>query len=373
MLEMKLQILQDQIIKVLGTAVRFTSNRVQLPVLANILIRAEKSELKIQATNLETSFSATVGAKIIRDGEITIPAHAFYDIVSNLNTNQQINMSAEKEVLSIKTTGFDSTISGMNASDFPKVPDKLGKDNIDIDSRLVSESIEKIIFSISNDETRPILTGCLFEFTGKNLIIVSTDGFRLSKRTITIDGNKMSGKKIVVPKSVLSEISKGSTGKIGVSIKDSDNQVVFLMDNAVYSSRILSGTFPDYEKVIPKEGKIRIDVSRDDFVKAIKLSSVFARDASNVIKLIVDKKKGLEIESQSQRMGSQKSEVEGRINGEITDNLEIGFNYKYVEDFLSACKSESILVELIDESSPGIFRDPKDNSYLHIIMPLKLN
>ena len=114
-------------------------------------------------------------------------------------------------------------------------------------------------------------------------------------------------------------------------------------------------------------------MSRDDVVNAIKLSSVFARDASNVIKMIVDKKKGLEIESQSQRMGSQKSEVEGRINGEITDNLEIGFNYKYVEDFLSACKSESILVELIDESSPGIFRDPKDNSYLHIIMPLKLN
>lgn len=372
---MKLQILQESFSKALLVATRFTSSRAQLPVLSNIYLKAKGSTLQISSTNLETSFSTSIGAKIEKEGEITVPARTFLEIISNLNDGP-INLSCQKEVVRIKTSNFSSSISGMNSSEFPSIPHSLSKTSINIKKDDFIEVVKKIVFSISTDETRPVLTGALFSFKKDSLVFVSTDGFRLTKKTLKIKSTKeFLGKNILLPKNILSEIPRLSDSEeiIGFSYREKDNQVVFKVGNSYYSSRVLGGTFPDYQKVIPKDSKFVVSMGKDDLLQGIKLSSVFARDVSNMIKLEISKGGSLVVSSESNQKGGQESKIDIKFEEGNKEDLRIGFNYKFIEEVLQIIESETVTISFVDENSPGVFKCLEDKDFLHLIMPVKLD
>lgn len=381
---MDLEVLQENLSKALSITSRFVSSRAQLPVLANILLKADKTKLIISGTNLETSASISLGAKIKVEGELTIPAKNFFEIVSNLMSGT-VCLTSEKESLKIAGSGFTGRISGMNASDFPKVPQMIKKDeSIDLSKTEFLKALPQVSFAVSSDEGRPVLTGILFILSKKSLSLVATDGFRLSRKTISLEkvGKEI---KTIIPKNIILEVSREGeeNENILLDVKGKEKQVIFGLGNLVLSSRVLEGDFPDFEKIIPKSSSVKVRVDKEELLRAVKLSSVFARDSANIVKIKI-MKDSIKLSAESSQVGSQETVIDAKVITEgpgplgpelVVEGLvegEISFNYKFLEDFLRAVVGEEVVMEFNNASSPGVFTDPKDPDFLHLIMPVKV-
>lgn len=365
---MNLQVLQENLAKAVTIASRFSSTRAQLPVLANILLSAKANKLIVAATNLETSISLSLGAKVQKEGEITVPAKTLTDLISNLNPGP-LTLISEKEQLLIEVGGFSSNLMGVNSADYPKIPQTIDKVDWTLSEDLLSATLSQTLFAASLDETRPILTGMLFIFEKNKLSVVTTDGFRLSYKQNKIEYEGET-RKFVLPRSILVEISHLLTeaGKLSLVYNEKENQVLFALESGIFSSRVLQGEYPDFAKIIPQSSRIKVNVDRVDFLKAVKLASVFARDAANVVKLAV-KKDSLLLLAESQKSGSQKNKIAAKVEG---GELDIAFNYHYLEEFLLSVKGESVEIELNEAGAPGKFTDPADKNYFHLVMPVKI-
>ena len=376
-MEMIVQVLQENLSKSLLIASRFTSPKAQLPILGNLLLSAKKNKLLISATNLESSVSLTIGAKVEKEGELTIPAKTISDLVNNLKDGQ-INLKVDKEKLIITCQDFVSEISGINAGDFPSIPQPTDTNFISLNKEFFFSSLNKTLFSVSIDETRPVLTGVLLILRNEELILVSTDGFRLSQKKIKIKNlNIQEELKVIIPKNALVELLK-----LGEQVEDvkmffnkKENQVVFDIFNGILASRVIEGEFPDFERIIPKNAKVKVEVDREEFLRAIKLASVFAKDSANVVKLNIFEN-SLKISAESSQSGKQEMGLD--IKTEFEDDTPkdkgflIAYNYRFLEDFLLTAEEDVVKLEFSDPNSPGLFLDSKDPDYLHIIMPVRL-
>jgi DNA polymerase-3 subunit beta len=364
---MKLQVLQEDFKKAVIIASRFSSARPQIPVLSNLLFSTTDNNLAISATNLEISINLKIGAKVEEKGDITVPSKSLAEIVSNLNPGV-IRLKSEKEHLILEAENFKSKLLGINASEFPKVPKEMTGSVIEIPFGSLVQSLSKVVFASSYDETRPILTGILLMLDESKLSLVATDGYRLS--VSCVEGKYQNDvKKLIIPKFIFSEIPRIAAGEnINFSFDTKNNLVLFETKDAILSSRVIEGEYPDFQKIIPTSFRTKVLIDKDDFLRLIKLSSVFARDSGNVIKISI-KSNLLDIFAESQNSGSQRSSAEVKVEG---DDIEIAFNYKFLEDFLNSVSGETVSLELNDSSSPVVFKDTSDKNYLHLIMPVKI-
>ena len=366
---MQLEILQENFSKALLTATRFVSTRAQLPVLGNIYLKTEKNKLLICSTNLEISVAISIGAKIKEEGIITVPGRILSELVTNLNPGP-LTLKAEKEILEISSSGFSANISGMNAADFPEIPKDSGKPSFSFPNEVFLQGISQISFAASIDETRPVLTGVLFIFKKDGIVLVATDGFRLSQKRLPLKGVAKE-RKMILPKNTLIELSRLVTdADEAISFREEENQAIFIFEGTVLSSRILEGEFPDFEKIIPKETKIKVSLDKEDLLRAVKLASVFAKDSANIVRFSL-KKDSLLVSAESQLSGKQEGEIEAKTEG-LSGEFEIAFNYRFLEEFLHAVKGEDVIIGLSSENSPGVFRDPGDPGFLHLIMPVRV-
>jgi len=197
--------------RTVSTASHFISAKTQLPILGNILISASGSKVSFSATNLENAVSLKIPAKVEKEGEITVPGKTFLDIVLNLNNEIEIN--EDKEKIKISSGSFKSTILGLNATDFPKIPNTSKKEGFVIKKSELNTALLNTLFSLSLDETRPILTGVLFDFIDGDLYFISTDGFRLSKIKVDTKKTPKDFEKPVVPKNILYRSEERRVGK----------------------------------------------------------------------------------------------------------------------------------------------------------------
>jgi DNA polymerase-3 subunit beta len=371
---MKLQILQENLEKAVNVTSRFASTKAQLPILGNILISTQKSKIYVSSTNLEISASVQVGAKIEEVGEISVPAKVISELISNL-PKETITLSGEKEQLKVSTSGFSSTILGMDSSDFPKIPNSVNKEkSVTFLREEIIKSLSQVSFATSTDETRPILTGVLFVFGKNTLSLVATDGFRLSRKKISVtEGKEISGT-VVIPKGVLGELSRSVFGdeELFFSLKEKEKQAIFGIGDTVLTSRLLEGDFPEYEKIIPKSANIKILLDKEEFLRAVKLASIFARESANVVKIKV-LKESIKVSAESGSAGSQDTSVDAKVENTGPDkDFEISFNFRYLEDFLHSVTGEEIQMEFSGVDKPGVFADTADTNYLHLIMPVKV-
>ncbi len=370
---MKVQVLQENLSKAVSFASHFASPKAQLPVLGNILLKASKTKLAVASTNLETSVSISVGAKIEKEGEITVPSKVINELISNLKPGT-IELVVDKERLKIESQGFTSDISGMNANDFPSVPSLIdGKNAISLKRETFIESLSQVLFATSIDETRPLLTGVLLMIDKRQMILVATDGFRLSKKVLSIETSQKPFK-LILPKGILNELVRGSGEKeeLLFSFNEKENQAVFGIEDAVLSSRIIEGEFPDFEKIIPKSFLYKVFLDREELLRAVKLASVFAREGANIVKLSLGNN-FIEVLAESSTSGSQKTKVDARVEKKETkNNFEIAFNFRFLEEFLQCIAHDEICIQFSSDTNPGVFTDPKDENFLHLIMPVRI-
>ncbi|HEX6977146.1 MAG TPA: DNA polymerase III subunit beta [Patescibacteria group bacterium] len=367
---MKAAVLQENFSKALSQASHFVNPHAQLPVLGNILLEANKTKLYVLSTNLEMSLSTSIGAKVEKEGKVAVPAKTIVELVSHLSKGT-VDLVQNKEQLAISQEGFLGNVAGMNTNDFPSIPQSFEKgDILTLPKDDLIKSLSKVAFAVSQDETRPVLTGVLFLLSPDSLTLVASDGFRLSQKKIPA---KLKGEgKVVIPKPALMELVKiaSSSDSLSFQIKSGANQVVFGIgeSDAFLATRIIEGEFPNFEKIIPKVSNTKVKVGREDLVRAVKIASVFAKDQGNIVKLTTGEG-SLTVSAESSSVGNQKTKLDANVVG---PSVEISFNWKFIEEVANAVEGEEIEIALVDTSSPGVFRDSKDPDFLHLIMPVKV-
>lgn len=365
---MRIQVIREEFLKAMGLVSRFVSMRAQIPILGNVYLGTHKSRLSLRATNLEMSVSTSIGAKVKEQGEVAVPARVVNELISNLS-GETIDISVDGENVAIETEGGKASVSGMNVVDFPDFPVEINKGSVSFDNLELGSALKKVIFSVSTDDSRPVLTGVNASFGKGGVEIVASDGFRLSRKKLAVDvsDKKMLGKSFIVPRGLIGELLRmGEKGKLSLFYDEANNLLVFGISNIVFSTRLIEGNYPDVEKIIPSEFDTRLKVNVEEFMKSIRAAAVFARDAGNVVTLKTSEGV-LEVSSVSPQYGEQSNRLE--VNSEGKEQT-ILFNYKYLEDILNVVGGD-IIVEMVNDTSPVVFRDPEDEEYLHLIMPVK--
>lgn len=363
---MKVTVLQENLLPKLTSVTRVASARSALPVLENILLSAEKGKITLSATDLETGITTSVGAKVTAAGALTVPARVFVGLIGNLPPGK-VSLTAEKEVLKIEAEGVSSRINGLSAEEFPTFTTD-GKELVGLKAKVLKQAIDQVCFAAAQDESRPILTGILFRLTPGELVLTGVDGFRLAEKRLKVSAKgEMS---LVVPARGLTEVAHLlGEGEVKV-LSPEEVQLLFQTEDFSVFTQSLDGEFPDYEQIIPKNFDSKFTFERGELAKAAQLTAVFSGRGASIIKLSFDPtKKMMKVSSQEPELGE--AEIKVGIAGEGKSG-EIAFNGRYLMDALSALESEEVEVSLGSSLDPALFRSPADKSYIHVIMPVRL-
>jgi len=362
---MKISISLDRFKKGLGVVERIVASKSTLPILNNVLIKAEDSQVVLLATDLEMGVKYYLGGKVEDTGSITVPGKVLGNFINSLSEDK-ITLEEKDNILYAKTEKSDASLNGMPADDFPTIPKIEGKEILKISGQVLKAAIGEVAFSASLDESRPILTGVYFVIGGGFLKMVATDSYRLSEKKIKISTSEECS--FIVPIKTIYELQRVMTPSEDVQIIVSENQIMFVLTDLELTSRIIEGEYPDYEQIVPKSFKTTAILNTNELAGNVKSASFFARENANNVRLVF-KASGLEIEATSSQLGNFKSTLSGQITGE--DN-EISFNAKYLLDVLDKINTEEVSLELIGKLNPGVIKPVgKDANVMYIIMPLR--
>jgi DNA polymerase III subunit beta len=360
----------DSALNVVGKAI---SQNTTLPVLNNVLLKAEGGKLNFAGTNLEIAIQCFVDAEIKAEGAITVPAKLLVSYISLLNDESVELVVDEGNNLLIKAASSQTKIKGISAEEFPIIP-TVSKDQVFVVSRKsLDVGISQTVFSAATNTARPVLSGILFDLTKDELKLVSTDSYRLAEKKVPLIEPVDFDLQAIVPARTISELGKivNKSMADNVEITVSKNQILFVVGNTKMVSRLIEGKFPDYEKIIPKTNKTSIVVKTDELSLVVRRVALFARENNNNIKCSVTNDGKLIVSTDETKVGEEKAEIMGVVTGE---NNKIALNAQYLLDVLNFIQSDEITIDLDDKLSPAVIRITKESTqtYMYIIMPLKV-
>lgn len=363
---MKITILKETFLEKLSLASKFTSNKLtSTSSLQGVYLKGEKKLLHFYSTNLNYFYHTTLKNEDISQFEIIIEPRKIIEFLSLLNPGKiEVEIKEKEIIITQNKTRGDFPLFTKN--DFP-FPPKITGEKQKIKTNFLKEIFPLLLFSTSTDETRPVLTGINFVSQGEEMQLVATDGFRLSLLTVKKEAPFPSS---IIPSVFLGEILRmiKEEEELFFSYSQEEKMIVFyLSDNELYS-RLIEGEYPPYEKVIPPEKKTTIIVEREELLRKIKLTSIFAREFSNVI-IVKTEKEEIQLTPKTSEGKENVDYLEAEITGEPQ---KIAFNYKFLLDFLNNVSSKKIIIELLRSDAPAVFRAENLKNFLHIIMPVRI-
>lgn len=361
---MRFQIHQDVFAHGLSIVSRYTANKGQLPILANILINASKGGVFLSATNLEMGIRVDIGGKVEVEGQTTVPAKNLAEYVASWPSGT-IEVELKEEKLIVKSSKSQAAFATVDAHEFPNIP-KNSEEGVEVPSEIFKEISQRVAFAASVDDSRPVLTGVKFIVNSSELIVVATDGFRLSQKKIIVNADIPA---VILPARSIIELAKlVESETVKMNVVAENNQVIFDLGKTQLTSRVLEGNFPDVAKIIPKEFRTQVTVDREEMLKAVKSAGIFARENNNIVKCLISNNQCL-----VRATGSQVGENEATLDAEVSgDEIQISFNYKYLLDFLNSVSCERILMKFNESVSPAVFMEEKDETLIHLIMPVRV-
>jgi DNA polymerase-3 subunit beta len=369
---MKIEILSTNLNQALTTVSRSIASRVQLPILSNILIKANKQGVELVATDLEIGFRVKVGARVIEEGDITVPAKAFVDLVATLGATT-VTLETEEDSLNLSADGIRASLQTISADEYPSVPSLDQEPDLKIAAAKLVPALNRVVIASSKDDSRPVFTGMLWRFSSQALMLVSTDGYRLSQESLPAVKTKLSetGGDLIIPGRALVELSrvvgKDASEDVAFKIDQQQQQVILKYGEVELVSRLLGGEFPAFEQIIPKDRLVTVKLNREELVEAVRRASIFARDAANIVRLRV-LETGVVVSATSSQLGSNETTIDAQVDGE---GVEMAFNGRYLLDYLSVAPEDEIVFESGGGLKPGLFKSTKFD-YLHIIMPVRV-
>ena len=362
---MKLSCLQEDLLKGLKTVGRAVASRSTLPVLSNVLLTAQNDELKLSATNLEIGINCWIGAKVEEEGATTVPARTLTDWVNSLSPERvDMDLIDRTQTLKLKCGRQKANIKGISAEEFPLIP--VIEEGFSLPADMLCGMIDRAHISAAKDESRPILTGILFQVKDGVLTLAAADGFRLS--VCTAESPTIEKSSIIIPALGLKELARIAESKVA-QVELRENQILFQANDVGLVSQLIAGNFPDYNVIIPKEHTTRTVVNVDEFNRACKTANIFAREDTGLIRLAI-KQDSVVISATSAEYGDNTAEIDAVVEGE---KLEIGINVGYLLDMLNVIDSEQVVIETTTPSAPLVFKPMGSVGWTHVIMPMHVH
>lgn len=369
---MKIICEREKLLKAINAVVRGVPTRTTMPILEGIYLQTNNNELKLTTYDLELGIEYIIDAEIEEEGNTVVNATMFSEIIRRLPDSQIKIEVNENKLLVIECEGSLYKLSTMNPDEFPELPKIDIENSLETEQVVLRNMIKKTIFAVSNEENRPIFTGCLFEITNNKLNLVAVDGFRLAWKSRFLQ-TKINDFTAVIPGRTLNEINKiildsFDTIKIGVA----KNQALFEMENCKIVTRLLDGEFLNYSSVIPENWETRIRVNKDviqncfERISLISSSSI-EKEKKYPVKVMIDI--GKVTISCTNQTGDAKEEIYVSTEGK---NLEAGFNPKYFLDALRAIDDEEVFIDFGTSISPCIIRPVDEGDYIYMILPIRL-
>jgi len=373
---MKLSCLQENLSRGLGIVGRAVATRSTLPITQNIFLSAEQSQLKLAATNLEMATTCWVGAKVEEEGSITMPARLLIDFVSSLpNDLIEITLPSGGHTVELKSGRFQAHINGIDAQDFPPIPQVTDGIGTSVEAGALREGITQVAFAAAVEESRPVLAGINAEFEGTDLSLAAADGFRLAVHKVSLPSPVEEKVMVIIPARTLTELNRllGDLEEpVEILINQQKSQALFRLKDVEVVSQLIQGSFPNYSQVIPQGYTTRAVVDIGEFLRVSRMSSVFARDGSGIVRLVITP--GAELtpgkvaaSAQAEEIGGNVGEIDALVDGE---EAKIAFNVKYLSDVLSILRQSKVALEVTTPSSPGVNRPIGVDNYVQVIMPM---
>ena len=373
---MKLTCLQENLNRGLSVVGKAVATRTTLPITNNILLATDEGRLKLVATNLEIAITCWIGAKIEGEGAITVPARLITEFISSLPSEKiDIELSPQTKTLGLKCARFEARISGIDAKDFPPIPKVDDGLTTKVDVEALHQGINQVAFAAATEESRPVLTGVDAQFDGDSLTLAAADGFRLAVHKLPIATPVKEKTEVIIPARTLAELNRliaDQEEAVEITLNSSKSQVIFRLKNIELVSQLVQGAFPNYSQLIPQSCNTKMIVSVAEFLRAAKTASIFARDGSGIVRLVItpggELTPGkLTISARSEEVGDDVGEIDATVEGE---EAKIAFNGRYLIDVLSVLREAQVALETTNPSSPGLIRPVGADNYTHVVMPM---
>lgn len=372
---MKFVVEKSVLLKTLSHAQSIVEKRNTIPVLSNVRIEALADSISFKATDMDTEITEIADAKVSEQGAITAPAHMLYDIARKLSDGAEVELTFpdDKGQLSVASGRSKFSLSTIAVEDFPVISGDELPINFSMGKEELKDVIDRTQFAASTEETRYYLNGLYIHAKTEGqtnvLRVVATDGHRLAcvESPLPEGADKLAG--VIVPRKTVAEIRKllDDTESQTVAISLSENKIRFALQDITLTSKLIDGTYPDYERVIPTDNDKVLELSVKALATAVDRVSVVA-ERTRAIKMITNKNHVV-LTTSSPDLGSALEEVEASYE---SDALEVGFNFRYLLDILTEIKGENVQISFADGSSPSIIRDTSDASAIYVLMPMRV-
>lgn len=378
---MKFSCTQENLAQGLSVVSHIAGKNVNLPILANVLVKIDEKVVRLLTTNLEIAVSVEVRGKVDTPGEFSVPARLFADFVS-LSSGERVDVEQKGDAFEVRGGSSRTKIKGMPASEFPLIPTVSREKAFRVPVADLRRAIGKVIFAASPNESRPEISGVLLRFepqgpTGR-LTVAATDSYRLAEAQISLhESPGAEARSVIVPARTLAEVLRiissfkdDSELPATVEVVLSENQILFTYGPVEIVSRTIEGQYPDYKAVIPEAAKTTIALPREDLAKAVKTASLFSRSGLYDVHLASAEGK-LSVTSADSQIGENETSLSAAIQG---GENKITLNYRYLSDGLGAIDGGGVVMKIIDSANPCVLIPQEDSpgmKYLYIVMPIK--
>lgn len=368
---MKITVPLGELSKKMNAISGVVPGKTTMPILAMTLIGADEKGITFSATDLDISVTSKVEGEVEAEGRIAAPAKKIAEIVKSLS-GDEVKMKVDGEKLTISCGKSRFVVNGRNPDDFPKLPKQEGKTGFDMNSGLLGNLIQKTVYAVSNDLTRPALCGVKWEVDKTGLVMVSTDGHRLAKVEVKMSLGDVDKTEVIVPPKALSTFRSYAEKDELIKVNIGDNSISFEMKDVSIYSRLLEGPFPNYQKVIPVKNEKELLVNKEALSSATKRVSILS-DALTHQVIFSLKKDNLTLHVTTQDLGEAREDIEA---GYSEDEMEIGYNAAYIQDILRTIEGDDIAFYLDRPDNAGMVKPVSqggDVKQLCIVMPLRIN
>jgi DNA polymerase III subunit beta len=372
---MKVTVERSELLKALSHVHRVVERRNTIPILANVLLRADRAKLSLKATDLDIEVIDTIAAEVGPGGSTTVPAHMFFDIVRKLPEGAQvvIETSGDRAALAIRAGRSRFTLQTLPESDFPDLAPGEMTHKFTLKAADLKRLIDKTQFAISTEETRYYLNGIYLHAAGaakaQTLRAVATDGHRLAQMELDLPKGAEGMPGIIVPRKTVSEVQRLlDDTDTEVLVELSPGKIRFTVGDVVLTSKLIDGTFPDYARVIPTNNDKELVVDKKEFEAAVDRVSTVSSERGRAVKLSITGGK-LQLSVTNPDSGSANEELEVEYEA---DPIDIGFNSRYLLDIAAQIESEAAVLKLADPGSPTLIADKESKGALYVLMPMRV-
>jgi DNA polymerase III subunit beta len=376
---MKTKILQEKLYQAVSGVEKITGKDVTLPILSNILLKAEKNSLTTVATNLETGISWKLLSKTEEEGAVALPAQTLSGLVGSFPASS-ISIEADANSVTISGERRKSTIKGLSADEFPALPISTNGECLTIKSEVFCQSLAQVVGFTSISSVKPEITGVYVVFLKDEIKIVATDSFRLGEKTLKIPKGKTLSKEysIILPARAVKEIiSIFGDKRANLNIFFSVNQITIEIDpgddaaqpRIQFVSRLIDGEFPDYRAIIPTAYAASMEFSKKELLNHLKSAGLFAGKGNEIVVKLSQKEQTLAITSRSAELGDYESDL--KLDRATGDDITITFNYRFLADGLGSIKDDKCVFDFSSDDGPGVLRPAEGPDFIYILMPIK--